>query len=85
MWYVYILYSEKIDSYYIGFTENLERRIKRHNDSWGRYSKRGIPWDIVYTEQFDKKSDALKRETQIKKMKSRKYIEDLIYAGSCPD
>ena len=78
MWYVYILYSEKIDRYYVGITDNLEWRLERHNAGWGKYTKRGIPWKIVYTEEYETKSDALKREKKIKNKKSRKYIEFLI-------
>ncbi len=84
MWFTYIIYSSKIDKYYIGYTEDLELRIQRHNDSWGKYSSKGIPWKLVYHESFESKSDAIKREYQIKKRKSRKYIERLI-AGGRPD
>jgi putative endonuclease len=78
MWQVYIIYSEKIDRYYTGSTENLSWRLERHNQGWGRYTKRGIPWKIVYTESFANKTDALSRERELKKLKSRKYIEQLI-------
>jgi putative endonuclease len=78
VWKVYILHSEKINRYYIGVTDNLTWRLERHNQGWGRYTKRGIPWKLVYTESFAQKTDALKREKEIKRMKSRKYIESLI-------
>jgi putative endonuclease len=78
MWYCYILYSQKIDRYYIGYTDNLEWRLQRHNEGWGTYTKRGIPWEIVYYEKYNSKRDAMKRERQIKNMKSRKFIEDLV-------
>jgi putative endonuclease len=72
MWYVYIIYSEKIDRYYIGVTDNLTWRLERHNQGWDRYTKRGIPWKIVYTESFENKTDTLRREKELKKLKSRK-------------
>jgi putative endonuclease len=78
MWQVYIIYSEKIDRYYTGITENLSWRLERHNQGWGRYTKRGMPWKIVYNEEFINKSDALKRECEIKNRKSKKYIEYII-------
>ena len=84
MFFTYILYSEKIDRYYVGSTENIELRLERHNAGWGKYTKRGIPWKVVYSEQFEIKNSALKREKEIKSKKSRTYIESLI-AGSCPD
>jgi putative endonuclease len=78
MWKVYIIYSAKIDRYYTGITDDLEWRLHRHNDGWGRFTKRGIPWKVVYTEKFETKSNALKRECEIKARKSKKYIENLI-------
>lgn len=84
-WYTYIIYSSKIDKYYVGSTRDLEWRLERHNLGWGKYTKRGIPWKIVYFEKFKIKSEALKREKEIKKMKSRSYVEKLINAGGRPD
>jgi putative endonuclease len=84
-WLTYILYSEKIDKYYVGSTDDLEWRLARHNKGWGKFTERGIPWRIVYSEQFDAKTEALKRKREIKKKKSRKYIEELIHAGGRPD
>ena len=78
MWYVYIIYSESIDRYYVGSTSNIELRLERHNAGWGRYTKRGIPWVLKYKEEFETKSEAIKRENEIKRMKSRIYIEELI-------
>lgn len=82
MWYTYILYSRKKDRYYIGYTENITQRLQRHNEGWGRYTKSGKPWELVYFEEYDNKSDAIKREREIKNRKSRKYINMLIvHAG----
>ena len=78
MWKVYIIYSKKIDRYYTGVTEDLAWRLERHNQGWGRYTKRGIPWKVVYEEKFVTKSDALKREREIKSRKRRSYIKYLL-------
>lgn len=86
MWFLYIIYSHKLDRYYVGYTDDLAWRIERHNSGWGRYTKTGIPWKLVYQEEFETKSEAIKREREIKKKKSRKYIENLISrAGGRPD
>ena len=86
MHYTYILFSSSINKYYIGYTVNLELRLERHNSGWGKFSSKGIPWELVYYEKFLTKSDAMKREYEIKSMKSRKYIENLIVnAGGRPD
>jgi len=78
MYTVYILYSSKTDRYYIGYTNDLERRIGEHNRRKGKFTDRGIPWGIVYTEQYASKDEAAQRETFIKSRKSRQFIYELI-------
>jgi putative endonuclease len=78
MYYTYIIYSESSDKYYIGHTHDLLLRLQRHNEGWTRSTKSGIPWQLVYNEEFETKSQAMKREYEIKHKKSRKFIEDLI-------
>ena len=56
----------------------MELRIARHNDGWSKSTKSGIPWKIVYYEEYETKSQAMTREYEIKRKKSRKYIEKLI-------
>lgn len=86
-YFTYIIKSKIADKYYIGETDNLERRLKLHNDGNSISTKAYIPWELVYFEKFDTKSDALKREKQLKKMKSKKYLEWLISnnSGGRPD
>ncbi len=81
MYYTYILYSKTRDKYYVGYTSNLAARLEKHNDGGSRFTKSGIPWEIVYFEEYLDKSSAIKRENKIKKKKSRKYIENLIAEG----
>ena len=78
MFYTYILFSPKIGCYYTGHTNNLDDRLRRHNSGYSKAIKKGIPWELVYSETFDSRSEATQRELQIKAMKSRKYIEELI-------
>jgi putative endonuclease len=79
MYFTYILYSEKCDRHYVGQTELLERRLEEHNMSkGGAFSSRCQPWKLVYHESFSTRSEAFKREKEIKNKKSRKYIEYLI-------
>jgi len=79
MYNVYILYSTLRDSYYVGFTgDSLEERLRKHNSSHKGFTGRVPDWRIVYTENFSNKSDAMSREKEIKKWKSRKMIEKLI-------
>ena len=76
--YTYILYSEKLNKYYIGSTTNIERRLLEHNRGKEKFTKTGCPWILVYMEIFTDLLDARRRELHIKKQKSRKYIETLI-------
>jgi len=62
MFYCYILYSEKIDKYYIGSTGNLEGRLQRHNTSNHGFTSTGKPWGLKYSEGFKTKAEALQRE-----------------------
>ncbi len=78
MHYIYILRSELDGSFYIGSTANIEERVREHNFGRTRYTSRRRPWELVYSEEYSDKFEALRREKQIKKRKSKKYIERLI-------
>jgi putative endonuclease len=78
MFYCYILYSEKIDKYYIGCTSDVNGRISRHNSSNHGFTSTDKPWILKYSEAFGKKAEALKRELQLKSWKNRKVLEELI-------
>ena len=81
-YYVYILYSISLNKYYTGSTANIEERIKRHNAGATSSTKSGRPWKIVFSREFKLKSDALKFESYIKKMKSRQFVIELINSGN---
>jgi putative endonuclease len=80
--YVYIIYSNSRNKYYIGSTGDLEDRLKRHNKGRSRYTKSGIPWVLVYTEEFTTRGEAIHREKQLKSWKNRKRLENLIRKSS---
>lgn len=70
MWYVYILKCSD-DSLYTGVSTDVERRVKEHNSKTircGKYTRSRQPVKLVYTESFDTKSEALKREIGIKRL-----------------
>jgi putative endonuclease len=77
-YFVYILQSEQDGSFYIGHTADLEARMQRHNSSRSRYTKAKAPWTLVYQEELSSRSDASKRERDIKEKKNRAYIEQLV-------
>jgi putative endonuclease len=78
MHYFYILYSEKRDRYYYGHSSDVYIRLVRHNEGWSKSTKSGIPWKLVYYEKYSTKSEAIKRELEVKGWKSRKLVVDLI-------
>ena len=78
MYTVYILYSKTSDQYYVGYTNDISRRLSEHNRKKGKFTDCGIPWELKYTEIYATRKEAQKRETYIKSRKSRQYIEQLI-------
>ena len=65
-------------SYYCGYTSDLKKRIETHNKgTGGKYTKRRIPVKLIYSEEFETRSEAMKRECEIKTF-SRKQKEELI-------
>jgi putative endonuclease len=82
MYTVYIIYSQRIDKYYIRFSSNVSERLCKHNRNSKGFSATGRPWIIAYCEIFDNKKDAMNREKQLKKWKNRERLETVIKSGS---
>jgi putative endonuclease len=80
MFVVYIIYSEKLDRFYIGTTNDFERRYTEHNSHHfnDSFTSRGIPWGKYLVIEGLKSDQAYKIETHIKNMKSKTYIKNLI-------
>ena len=75
LYYVYIIESEKDKSWYYGFSRNLERRLDFHNDGKSTYTKSKLPWKLIFSKSFDIKTEALKFEKYLKKMRNKEYIK----------
>ncbi len=82
MHFVYILYSVSRQKFYIGYTTNLVNRIIKHNSKHKAFTDGIKDWEIVFTDQFETKEEAISREKQIKGWKSRQLIEALVEKGS---
>jgi len=79
MYTVYVLHSPKFDKIYIGFTSNLEQRMLSHNEMGKKgYTLKYRPWVILFTEEFELKSEAMKREKQLKSSRGRNSIREKI-------
>ncbi|WP_343788305.1 GIY-YIG nuclease family protein [Wandonia haliotis] len=81
-YFVYILYSEKIDRFYTGQTQNLKNRLSRHNSGYEKFTKRGAPWKLMCFIECSTRSEAMKLELRIKNFKSQKrmklYIQEVV-------
>ena len=66
MYYVYVLKSEKDGSTYIGYTNDLKRRLVEHNGGKNISTKHKSPYELVYHESYKSKSDARYRESNLK-------------------
>ncbi len=76
MYYVYLLQNQNDKSFYIGYTENLKRRILEHqNGKGGRTTKLKKNWQMIYFEGYLNKQDALGRELFLKSGSGRKYLK----------
>ena len=67
VYYVYVLKSQKWNKPYVGVTSDLRKRFKQHNNKETTSTRYGIPWKLVYYEAYFDKTDAIKRELQLKK------------------
>ncbi len=78
MYTVYVLYSESHNKIYIGYTSDLEDRLLSHNVMGTKgFTVKYRPWRVIHTESFLEKTDALKREKQLKTAKGREFIRSL--------
>jgi putative endonuclease len=77
MFYVYLLQSKLDKSYYIGQTNNLEKRLFDHNEGLSKYTSRKRPWEIVYFEKFETRTEAIKRERFLKQQRNSSFYKSL--------
>ena len=75
--FVYILYSKKLEKFYIGTTDNVERRLNEHNNGHyeSAFTSKGIPWELFLSITCEDSNAAYKLERFIKQMKSSAFIK----------
>jgi putative endonuclease len=76
LYFVYVLKSKKDNKRYIGFTDNLDRRISEHNAGLVKSTRNRRPLELVYFEKFGKKSEAMKREKYFKTGFGRAFLKN---------
>ncbi len=77
MYYVYVLKSIKDGKRYIGFTDNLERRISEHNYGKVKSTKNRRPLALIYSEEYSTKKEAMSRERFFKTGKGREFLNQI--------
>ena len=78
MFFVYVLLSLKDHKFYIGHTNDLEDRVKRHNEGRVPATRNRSPLVLVYSESFATRSEAVQRERYLKSLKGNKRFRELI-------
>jgi putative endonuclease len=78
MYIVYVIQSKLDSRLYVGFTENIERRLKEHNKGKTRSTKGYIPWILVYSEEAENRPAARNREKYLKSGSGKEYIKRIL-------
>jgi len=78
MFHVYVLQSARDGSHYVGSCCNITRRLGEHNSGTSSYTKGRRPWNVIYTEQFGTRSEAMKRERFLKSGKGRIELKAIL-------
>lgn len=78
MWNVYIIKSVRSNKYYIGCTNNIERRLFEHNKGYNLATQKDRPWNLVHCEKFNNQQEAYSRERKIKSYKGGNAFKELL-------
>ena len=76
MYYVYILHSKVDNKFYVGYTENLRKRVKAHNDGIVAATRNRRPLELLYYEACISRNDATQREKYLKTTYGKRYIKN---------
>jgi len=87
MYFTYILRSKSFSKHYIGQTEDIEKRLAEHNSGETGYTSKYFPWELIYSESFETRSEAMKREKYFKSYPGRKWLFEnkILVAESNPN
>ena len=78
MFFVYILEALETKRYYIGQTENLEERVRKHNEGKNLSTKPYLPWQIKWYRRYDTRAEAIRVERKLKGIKRRAGLEKFV-------
>jgi putative endonuclease len=75
MFHVYVLKSSKTGRRYVGSCENLNDRLRRHNNGESKATKHGIPWILLHSEKFETRAAAMTKERYYKTGRGRDELD----------
>ena len=75
--FVYIIFSDTINKFYVGSTQDLNQRIYQHNTKKGKFTDKGIPWKLIHAIEVLDRSTAVQLEKKIKKRGARRFLNDI--------
>lgn len=81
MYWVYCLHSRE-GLRYVGQTSDLQKRISEHNSGESKWTRRGNDWKLVYSEELETRSEAVRRERYFKTGVGREYLDSIVGARS---
>jgi len=78
-YFVYVLYSKESQKTYVGITNNVERRLNQHNYGYHLYTRRYLPWKVIYTEEYNDRKTARSKEKYLKSAAGRKWLSKNLF------
>ena len=76
--FVYILWSEVAQRFYIGQTTDVQERLKRHSAGWEKATKPYKPWKLIWTAAKESKSEAVILERKLKNLSQARLVQFIL-------
>lgn len=77
MFYTYVIRSQSLQRFYVGSTQDVERRLQEHNAGKSKSTRPGVPWELIHVEEHATRSEAMLHERKIKSRGIGRYLSDL--------
>jgi len=79
VYYTYILRSKIANKTYVGYTDKLKNRLRKHNSGRSSFTRRYKPWEIIYSEKHKTREEAIRREKYLKSAAGRRWIKKFLF------
>ena len=76
MYTTYIIHSKTTGRFYTGHCEDVDVRMIQHNSGRNISTKSGVPWELIFRQQFESRWEAMKAESSIKKRGAKRFLSD---------